>query len=263
MKGYLKEYLKLLQFVKGQRGILALATLCMAVSTIFEGVSLGMIVPLSDRVLTNKQITIPGELPPFLSNLIEKFNSIEPLVFLKLLIIFMIGLFLLKGVFTFLQDYLMNIVGQRVIREVRNQLYTKFQDLSMDFYGKKRTGELMSRVTNDVGIITNSISYALKDLIFESMKVALFAFLSFYIGFKISWKLPLVAFIIFPAIMVPVVRIGKKIKKFTSEVQKKMADLNSIMAETIQGAYIVKAFCRENYELERFKDINQHYYKFT
>ena len=263
VKNYLKEYLKLLKFAKSYRGILVLAGLCMGVSTIFEGASLGMIVPLSDRILTNKQIVIPGKLPLFLTTIIDKLNAIEPLTFLKFIIIFVPVLFLLKGIFIFLQDYLMNIIGQGVVRDVRNNLYGKFQDLSMEFYGRKRAGELMARVTNDVAIITNAISYALKDLIFESMKVAFFAFCAFYIGFKISWQLPLVAFVIFPCIMFPVVKIGKKIKKFALEVQKKIADLNSLMAETIQGAQIVKAFGREDYELERFKDINYHYYKFT
>lgn len=222
-----------------------------------------MIAPLSDRVLSNKMIAIPGHLPDFVSKIINKLNSIEPLIFLRVMIIFIPLLFLIKGIFVFLQDYLMNIVGQGVVRQVRNDLYAKFQGLSMDFYGKKRTGELMSRITNDVAAITNAISYALKDFIFESMKLVVFTFLSFYIGFKISWKLPLIAFVIFPLVMVPVARIGKKIKKFSVEIQKKMADLNSLMAETIQGAYIVKAFSREDYELERFKKINQNYYKFT
>ncbi|MCK4912611.1 MAG: ABC transporter ATP-binding protein [Candidatus Omnitrophica bacterium] len=263
MKNYLKEYFKLLRFAKSYRGTLALAGLCMGISTIFEGVSLGMIIPLADRIFTNKEIIIPGKLPPFLVELIDKLNSIEPLIFLKYIIIFVPVLFLLKGIFTFLQDFLMNIVGQGVVRDVRNRLYSKFQDLSMEFYGRKKTGELMARVTNDVSIITNAISYALKDLIYESMKAVFFAVCAFYIGFKISWQLPLVAFVILPCIMFPVVRIGKRIKKFSLEVQKKIADLNSLMAETIQGAQVVKAFCREDYELERFKKINQHYYKFT
>ena len=263
MKNYLKEYFKLLKLAKSYRGILVLAGLCMGVSTLFEGASLGMIVPLSDRVLTNKPIVIPGKLPQFLSSIIEKFNSIEPLAFLKFMIIFVPLLFLFKGLFVFLQDYLMNIVGQGVVRDVRNNLYGKFQNLSMEFFGRKRTGELMARVTNDAAVITNAISYALKDLIFESMKVTFFAFCVFYIGFKISWQLPLVAFVIFPCIMLPVIKIGKKVKKFALEVQKRIADLNSLMAETIQGAHIVKAFCREDYELERFRDINHHYYKFT
>jgi len=262
MKSYLKEYLKLIKFSKAYVGVLALAALCMGASTIFEGISLGMIVPMSDRVLTNKEIVIPGELPHFLASIVDKLNSIDPLTFLKLIAIFIPILFLLKGLVLFIQNYLMTVVGQGVVREVRNKLYAKLQELSMDFYGKSRAGELMARVTNDVSKITVAISTGLKDLIFESMKVVLFAFLAFYIGFKISWKLPLIAFVVFPAVMIPVTRIGKKIKKLSSEGQKRIADLNSLMAETIQGANVVKAFCREDYELKRFQDINYQYYKF-
>ncbi len=262
MKNYLKDYLKLLKFSKPYIGILFLAFFCMGISTIFEGVSLGMIIPMADRILTNKEIVIPGKLPHFLILIVNKLNSLEPLTFLKLILILLPLLFLVKGLILFVQDYLMSIVGNGAVRDARNQLYAKLQDLSMDFYGRSRTGELMSRVTNDVSRISASISSGLKDLIFESMRFVCFVFLSFYIGFKISWKLPLITFVIFPLIMVPVVRIGKKIKKLAREGQKKIADLNSLMAETIQGANIVKAFCREDFEVKRFKDINYNYYKF-
>jgi len=262
MRSYLKEYLRLLKFAKPYLGLLVLAALCMGVSTVFEGVSLGMIIPMSDRVLTNKEIIIPGNLPHFLSSIIDKLNSIEPLVFLKLIAIFIPILFLLKGWIFFTQGYLMNVVGQGTVRDVRNKLYAKLQDLSMDFYGKSRAGELMARITHDVSRIAIAISTGLKDFIFESMKVICFAFLALYIGFKISWKLPLITFIIFPLVMAPIIRIGKKIKKIASVRQKRIADLNSLMAETIGGAGVVKAFCREDYEMQRFKDINYQYYKF-
>lgn len=235
----------------------------MGISTLFEGISLGLIIPVSDRVLTNKEIAIPGQLPPFLEAIVDKLNAIEAGTFLQIVILFIPLLFLLKGVFIFFQDYLMNLVGQRVIFEVRNKVFDKFQQLSMNFYARKRVGELMSRVINDVGLITNAISYALKDFFFESMKLVVFAALSFYIGFKISWQLPLVAFIIFPLIMFPVIRLGKRIKSFTTVIQEKMADLNSLMADTIGGAYIVKAFSRQKHEMKRFRDINYNYYKFN
>lgn len=263
MKEHLQEYRKLLSFAKGQKLWLFLAIICMGVTTLFEGISLGLIIPVSDRVLTNKEIVIPGQLPDFLSNFIDRLNAIEPISFLKIIVIFIPFLFLLKGIFIFLQNYFMNIVGQKVIYEVRNRLFDKFHQLSMNFYSRTRMGELMSRITNDVGAITHAISYALKDLLFESMKIIIFAILAFYIGFKISWKLPLVAFVLFPLIMLPVIKLGKRIKKFTKTMQEKMADLNSLMADTIGGMYIVKAFSRQNHEMKRFRDINYGYYKFN
>lgn len=258
MKGYLKEYFKLLRFTKAYRGVLGLAFLCMGFSTIFDGISIGMIVPVSDRILTNKEIILPSHVPPFIVNLVNKLNQISPLAVLKATVVVIIFLFLFKGFFIFMQTYLMNVAGQGVVKEVRNSLYKKFQDLSMEFYSKKRTGELISRITNDVSLITHAISSSLADLIYQSMQLVLFAFLVFYL----YWKMALVSFVLFPFIMLPVLKIGKRIKKFSFEVQNKMADLNSLLAETIQGAYIVKVFNREDYELSRFNKLNYHYYKF-
>jgi len=258
MKGYLKEYFKLLRFTKAYRGVLGLAFLCMGFSTIFDGISIGMIVPVSDRILTNKEIILPSHVPPFIVNLVNKLNQISPLAVLKATVVVIIFLFIFKGFFIFMQTYLMNVAGQGVVKEVRNSLYKKFQDLSMEFYSKKRTGELISRITNDVSLITHAISSSLADLIYQSMQLVLFAFLVFYL----YWKMALVSFVLFPFIMLPVLKIGKRIKKFSFEVQNKMADLNSLLAETIQGAYIVKVFNREDYELSRFNKLNYHYYKF-
>ena len=94
----------------------------------------------------------------------------------------------------------------------------------MEFYSKKRTGELISRITNDVSLITHAISSSLADLIYQSMQVCLFMSLVFYL----YWKLAFVSFMLFPLILFPVTRLGKRIKKFSFEVQNKMADLNSL-----------------------------------
>src|SRR4030042_3917135 len=210
----------------------------MGISTIFEGITFSALAPILDRIFNRGEILLPGAAPLFLTTLINRLNSVEPLVFLKFLTFLVPLLFLLKGIVLFIQDYLMNIIGQGVVRQVRNRLYAKFQELSMDFYGKRRTGELMSRVTNDVALITNAISYGLKDLIFEAMKVGFFAVGTLWLGFRISWKLVLVTFVIFPAIMLPVAKIGKRVKKLSLEVQKRIADINSKIAETIQGDHI-------------------------
>lgn len=260
MKKFIKDYLKLLKFALPFKGGLILASVCMGISTIFNGISLGMIIPIADRVFTNKKIIVPVnvKLPAYLSGIIENLNNLDPLIILKTSVIFIGVIFVVKGIFEFLQSYLMNVVAQGIVREVRNDIYKKFQELSLDFYSKKRAGELISRITNDVGYITNAISYGLTDLIYQVMQVIFFAFMVFFI----YWKLALISFILFPLIMFPVVKIGKRIKKFSVETQNKMADLNTILTETIQGAYIVKVFCREDYEIARFKDINMKYYKY-
>lgn len=262
MFNFIREYIKLLKLAKSYIGVFIIVILCMGISAVLECVTLGMIVPLSDRVLTSQKIIIPGGTPDFLVPLVEKLNSMDSLLMLNYMVIFMVVLFCVKGVFLFWQNFFMNVIGQGVVREVRNELYDKFQELSLDFYAKRRVGELMSRVTNDVAFITNSLSYGLRDLIYESIKIVFLAFIAFPLAVRISWQLSLFTIVIFPSVILPVVRIGRKIKKFTLETQNKMADLNSLLAETLQGAYIVKVFNRENYELDRFRLINQAYYKF-
>jgi len=255
----MKEYLKLLKFVRPFVWHLVLATFCMILSTVFSGVELGMIVPLSDRVMTDKDIVIPSQVPDFVASFITYLNSLSPAAVLRGLAAAILVLFFLKGLFVFFQSYLMNVIGQGVVRDVKDRLYRKFQDLSLDFYSRQRTGELMSRVTNDTVYISQAISSGLADLLFQSMQVLMFTFLVF----RIYWKLALFSLILFPLILYPVIRMGKKIKKFTTETQRKIAELNSHLSETLQGAYIIKVFGRENYEYLRFKETNAQYFRYV
>lgn len=262
MKKHFKDYLDVLKFVKPYKKTLLFAGFCMMVTSIFECISLGMIVPMSDRILNNKAIVIPGKIPHFLSRIVDRFNATEPLILLKFTILLLVILFFVKGITLFMQTYLMSMIGQKVGQTIRNDLYSKFQDLSLDFYARERTGELMSNVTNDVLYISTAITYGLTDTIYNFFQAFFLSFISLWLAVRISWKLPLICFVFLPLIMIFVVKIGKKVKKLSAEGQNKMADLNSLLAETIQGAYIVKVFGREEYELNRFKLINNKYYRF-
>ncbi len=254
----MKEYLKLLRFIKPQKWILLMATICMGFSALFDGFQLAMIVPVADIVLSGKKINFPKELPEFLASFVDKINSLDPLLLLKILALLIPVMILLKGIFYFLQKFLMGIAGQMATKQIRQALYEKFQQLSLDFYSKKRAGELISRITNDVKIISAALSDAFTDMIYQSMQVVLFCFMAFYF----YTKLALISFILVPLIIVPMIKIGRRIKKFSKMSQEKMADLNTILVETINGVRIVKGFSREEYEIEKFKAINHSYYKY-
>ena len=127
----MKDYLKLLKFVRPYIGRFSIATVCMAFSALFDGVSLAMLVPLTDKVLTNKRIIIPTKLPPPLSSLVDKVNNIEPAALLNYMAIGILALFFLKGLFGFLQAYLMSDIGQKVVRDIKARLYAKIQTLSL------------------------------------------------------------------------------------------------------------------------------------
>jgi len=149
----MKEYLKLLQFVKPYKWLFALAGVCMGFSAIFDGVSLTMMVPLADKVLTNKKIIVPTKLPDFLSSFVDTINNMQPQVLLNYMLVTVLVLFFLKGVIGFFQSYIMSDIGQRVVRDIKADLYAKIQTLSLDYFTHKRGGELMSRITNDVKMV--------------------------------------------------------------------------------------------------------------
>ncbi len=253
----MKDYLRLLKFVKPYYKLLALAALMMGFSAIFDGISLSMIVPLADKVLTDKRIIIPSHLPSFLMQFIDFLNSTPSLVLLKLMAIAVLLLFILKGVFYFAQGYLMSDIGQRVVRDLRLRLYEKLQNLSLGYYHRKRGGELISRVINDVLWVENAVSYGLTDLIYQSMQVVVFVFLIFFI----HPRLALISLLLLPLVSIPMVRMGKIIKKLSKRSQEKMADIHSSLYETIFGARIVKAFCAEEGVIRKFNQQNHDFYK--
>ncbi len=236
---------------------LAGGILCMMASTLFEGVQFGAIVPLADRIFTNKLIVLPTGMPPYVAEWAARLNAIDRnQIFYG--IIFMIPFFfLLKGIFSYAQGYFMNEVGQKSVSDVRADLFRKYQELSLDFYSQKRQGELMSRITNDAGFIGNAISYGMTDMVYQSFLAIMFA----VIAFAISWQMVLIVLLVFPINGFLIYAIGKTIKKQSIYSQESMADLNSILAETNQGVAIVKAFSRENHEIDRFDVINKRYYK--
>jgi len=252
-----KDYLKLLKFVKPYKGLFLAAVTCMGFSAVFDGVSLAMIVPLADKVLTNKKIIIPTKLPNFLAGFVDKINNTSPEALLNYMVVAVLLLFLLKGIFGFFQSYFMSDIGQRVIRDIKSQLYSKIQSLSLNYFTHKRGGELMSRITNDVKVVENAVSYGSMDLVYESLQVIIFTAVIFFIYFKMA----LIVFVFLPMISFPIIKVGKALRKLSKRSQEKIADTNSLLYETIMGARIVKAFNMEEYEVNKFNQVNADYYK--
>jgi subfamily B ATP-binding cassette protein MsbA len=216
-------------------------------------------VPLADKVLTNKKIVIPNKLPVFLADFVEKINNTSAVQLLHYLAVTIIILFFLKGVFGFLQGYLMSDIGQRVVRDIKSKLYAKLQSLSLDYFTYKRGGELISRITNDVKVVENAVSYGSTDLVYQTLQVVIFAFLTFFIHFKLA----LVTIVLVPLISFPILKVGRALRKLSRRSQEKMADTNSVLYETIIGTRIVKGFNMEQYEIGRFERINHDYYKIS
>jgi len=253
----MRDYLRLLKFARPYLGTFLLAAIFMGLSAIFDGATLTMIVPLADKVLTNKKIIIPSKIPPFLADFIDKINNMAPEILLKYMAISIVALFLVKGIVGFFQSYLMSKIGQAVVRDIRSKLYAKLQSLSLDYFTQKRGGELMSRITNDVKLVENAVSYGATDIIYQMLQVIVYTFLTFFIYFKLA----LVSFVLLPLIGFPIIKVGRILRKLSKRAQEKMADINSLLYETIIGVRIVKAFNMESYEIDKFNTANRDFYK--
>ena len=258
-KGEMKDFRKLFKFARPYRSKLIISGIFMGVVTLFDVFRLSAIVPIVDRVFTNKQIVFnaSGKFPAFVGDIVNFLNGLTPLNVLYLILIVMPIALIIRGVFEFLQSYIMSDVGQMVIRDVRGSIYAKLQILSLDYFTQKRSGELISRITNDVKLIENAVSYALTDLVYQSFEIVCFALLTFLI----NWKLALISIVVLPMVVVPIVAVGKVLRRLSKSSQEKMADINSLLVETFTGVRIVRAFSAEDRELAKFRKQNHDYYR--
>ncbi|MGD0335522.1 MAG: ABC transporter ATP-binding protein [Candidatus Omnitrophota bacterium] len=253
-----KDYRKLFSFARAYYGKLFLSGIFMAVVTFFDVFRLSAIVPVIDRIFTNKPIVFTsGKLPAFVQDALNFLNSLSSLKVLYLILIVMPVALIIRAVFEYMQSYIMSDVGQKVIRDVRDKVYAKMQSLSLEYFTQKRSGELISRITNDVKLIENAVSYGLTDLIYQSFEVVAYSFLIFLI----NWHLALIAIVVLPIVAVPMVIVGKVLRKLSKRAQEKMADINSLLVETFTGVRIVRAFSAEEREKARFARENHEYYR--
>ena len=253
----MKIYGKFWPYLKPHLWLLTGAFFCMLVSSLLEGVSLGMFVPLIDVVLLNKTVALPAWVPADLVSVVRAFEAVGPLQKLNMVVVTAIILFTLKNITIFGQTYLMADVAMRFLRDIRDGLYRHYQSLSLDYFGGERTGDLVSRITYDVSVLHNTITEGISDLVYNLARVTVMMF----IIVKIDWRLAFIVLVLVPAIGYPMVRIGKVLRKLGIISQQKMADINSHLIEKLQGMRIVKAFTAEEKEAARFAEVNQDYYK--
>jgi subfamily B ATP-binding cassette protein MsbA len=260
----MKNYTRFLKLILPHSGIFAIGVACMLLSTLFSASPLALIIPLVDIVITGKEVVLPpGVDAPVLVDMVQRVNEMSRLKLLNIMTAMVVIVFLLKGLFEFLQTYLMSDVSQKVVRDVKNSIYKKLQNLSMDFYSHNPTGKLMSRITYDAAVIRDAISTGVADTFKQPIEIIIYA--GVLIGLKIyggvPWSLILVGLVLFPFILYPVIRIGKRLRKISRSSQEKIGDINNMLLETIVGSKLVKSFCMEDYELNRFKEKNQNFYK--
>ena len=177
----------------------------------------------------------------------------KDLTMLKLIPLAIVAIFMLKGLFDYGQAYLMSYVGQRIIADLREKIYNHLQSLSLSFFTRNPTGTLMSRITNDVSMVQGAVTDAVTGLLKDFFTIIGLVAVVFYR----DWRLAIVALVVFPVAVYPIVKFGKKLRSYSVRSQTAMGDISTILLETISGNRIVKAFNMEDYERKRFARENR------
>lgn len=157
--------------------------------------------------------------------------------------------FLAKGVCDYLGNYLVNYTGISAIMDLRQEVYDCVLRQDAQFFENQSTGLIMSAVMNDIDKIQVAVSTMLADWL-RQMFTAIFLGMAMV---SIDWQLSLISVLVFPAVAILTMRLGKKIRKTTRDAQDRAAGLNQILQETITGHHVVKSFGAEDYESSRFR----------
>jgi ATP-binding cassette, subfamily B, bacterial MsbA len=225
---------RLLKLTKPYKFRLSIAMICMAAVGALTSGQAYLVKPALDDIFLNKNLFALTWIP-----------------------LAVIGIFLLKGICNYCQIIMMSYIGLRIVADLRNKLYEQIQKQSLAFFTQHPTGILMSRITNDVLAIQSASSEAVTSMIKDTFSIIFLTALIFYT----NWKLALIGMIVFPVTIYPVSKFGKKMRKVSTSTYITMGTLSSLLQETISGTRIVKAFCMEKYESNRFAAENERLFK--
>ena len=228
----MKVFLRLIAYARPYRGRLASAMVAMIVYGAATAGVAALIQPILDRVLPLRED-------------------------LGMTVAAIVAVYLVKGVAAYVSSYLMTDVGQRVVRDLRNALFTHILGQSAAFFSAQTSGKLMSRITNDVGQVQQAVSETLGDLARESLSLVGFAALLFYYDARLA----MVSLTSAPLIVYPLVRLGQRVRRTTRRSQEALEQITHVSAEAFTGHRIVKAFGAEQRETAKFQNASQRLYR--
>lgn len=228
------SYLRLLKYCAPYKNRLAVALVCMLMAAILSIIPPWLLKNVVDDVLINKQMSM-----------------------LNLLALGVIVIYSMKVVFGYAHMYLMTWVGQKVVIDIRLELYDRTQRLPMSVLYSRRSGEFLSRITNDVASLQNILANVVVDLIVQGTTfVGIICFLFF-----INWKLTLITFVVLPIAIYAIDRAASKLRQVGKTIQERLAMVAAIAQEAITSIRIVRLFATEEEEYERFENESKQHFK--
>ena len=221
----LSTYGRLLQYVRPYTQWMIVAIIALLFS-----VALGLVLPLVVRNLVDL-ILVENDLP--------QLNRLALGLFI---------VFILQAFTSFVNRLALAYVGENAVADIRVQIYTHLQDMSLRFFSDNRTGEVVSRITNDTSLLQAAITEDLVALLRQALTLIGAVILLFWL----DWRLTLIILMAVPFITLTMVWLGRKIRRESKAVQDALAKSASVVEETVSGVRIVKSFAREQYEIGRF-----------
>ncbi|MDP2038652.1 MAG: ABC transporter ATP-binding protein, partial [Ignavibacteria bacterium] len=261
----MKTYLRVLSYIKPFKKHLAASIAFTILYAILNGASVTLTIPLLDTLfgqtqsvhteqVIQKTVKVPAmkvvdNLEELITTTFKEivFSGTQNQIIVKICLLLFIT-FSLKNIFGYLQSYYLAFVEQGMIRDLRNEAYFHLHKLPMSYFKNEKTGNLISRVTNDVYAVQTSVSAVFLNMVREPFSILVFLF----IALAISWRLTLFSLLVLPVSAGIIGWIGLKLRKQTSILQAKMSEITTTLHETITGVKIVKAFSMEDYENKKF-----------
>lgn len=271
----MKDYFRLLSNLRPHLRYLIPAMIFMVLFAGMSGFSITMIIPftkilfsqpgeISQQAFEQKETQEQKEeslvvlLPEALKNKFNQFiigkTHLETLGRFCILVFL---IFLVKNVFWYAQSFLIVRVEQGVIMDIRNKLYGHFHILPLEYFHGQKTGELISRITNDITLVKGAVANGFAQALRQGFLLLAYLFLVFWA----SWKLAFIALALFPFALLIIGKFGQKVKKSSAITQEKMGAMTSVLQETISGIRVVKAFVMERFEITKFTDTTRDYFR--
>ncbi len=223
-------YRRLLVYLKPYRIRLVLAAVFMLLTSGMIAAQTYLVKPAFDKVLLNKDLKLLFLLPPAL-----------------------IIVSILKGAASYARDYFMGYVGQKVVNDIRDQLYAHITSLSFSYFTKTPTGVIISRIINDVNLVQGALTRAPSSLV--QGVTTMLALMGYVI--YLNWRLAVFSLVVLPLAGIALSKFSRRFRKISTQMQEQIGSLTIHLHETISGVRIVKAFGMESYESRRFAERNK------
>ena len=259
---------RLFKFVLAHWPFLLLSTLAAFFFVIFNSASIwitatminNILIDFNEMLVENQRLSNLSELSMndrlklFSNNLLLKDSAISTV---SAVCVALIVVFSAKNISLYIKNITLSIVQYRLIRDLRNKLYSHFHYLSLSYFNKNKSGELTAVLVNDIDNMRNSLSIMFQKLFVEPINI----FILMSLLFIVSTKLALIALLIIPVSGIIIFGISHSIRRRSARSQAQLAGITSMIAETIGSMRIVKAFANKGFEINRFAKETQKYYK--